>query len=193
MVCYLYYRIGTPLRPYEKPMFYGYTFDRKLAKMFRHYRDMKYFLEKEVTYDKNGKQEFEKRYRKYCIHMGTFETKNPNDLGRNRVAVDIPCTLMEEEMVFTKIDQVLYEIGKSINFYPLLIYGNRSLKSLLKKAKVKEIYDLAQIYFQGTTPTERLFAGDTSFDCTPNIGTRVDQFGIFIYLYGDTLRLGKEG
>ena len=174
-------------------MFYGYTFDRKLAKMFRHYRDMKYFIEKEVTYDKNGKQEFEKRYRKYCIHMGTFETKNPNDLGRDRVAVDIPCTLMEEEMVFTKIDQVLYEIGKSINFYPLLIYGNRSLKSLLKKAKVKEIYDLAQIYFQGTTPTERLFAGDTSFDCTPNIGTRVDQFGIFIYLYGDTMRLGKEG
>lgn len=193
MVCYLYYRIGTPLRPYEKPMFYGYTFDRKLAKLFRHYRDMKYFVEKEVTYDKNGKQEFEKRYRKYCIHMGTFETKNPNDLGRNRVAVDIPCTLMEEEMVFTKIDQVLYEIGKSINFYPLLIYGNRSLKSLLKKAKVKEIYDLAQIYFQGTTPTERLFAGDTSFDCTPSIGARVDQFGIFIYLYGDTMRLGKEG
>ena len=193
MVGYVYYRIGTPLRPYEKPMFYGYTFDRKLAKLFRHYRDMKYFIEKEVDYDKNERREFEKRYRKYCIHIGTFETKNPSDLGRDRVAVDIPCTLMEEEMVFTKIDQVLYEIGKSINFYPLLIYGNRSLKSLLKKVKVKEIYDLAQIYFQGTTPTERLFAGDTSFDCTPSIGTRVDQFGIFTYLYGDTMRLGKEG
>ena len=185
----LFYRIGTPLSPYEKPVFYGYTFDATMAKEFRHYRNMKYFLEKPVEMSAEEKTGFEKRFRKYVIHPTTFETRTENELGRRKTDVTLPCTMIEEEVVFTKIDQVFYEIGKQINFYPLLQIGSSKMKKLLTKAKVRAFYQFATACWQeNMNPDERLFAGETSVDIMEDMDVRVDPFGVFLYLYGDTMR-----
>lgn len=191
--CVIFYRIGTPLSPYEKPILYGYTFDNDQAKDFRRFRNMKYFVEKVVEMTKEEKVNFEKRFRKYVIHPVTFETRSENDFGRRRAEITIPCTMIEEESVFLKIDQVFYEIGRKINFYELLQVGTKELKKLLTDMMVRMFYQFATIYCQEMCPEDRLFAGEKSFDIMGQMDVRVDQFGVFLCLYGDTLRDDIKG
>lgn len=193
-IAYLFYRIGTPTRLYEVPKLYAYTFDKKLAKKFMKTRNMNFFNYKERYIEDPLK--FKDTFRSNNIRMCGFETKSENPLRKKEVIVTIPCTYDEEETIFLQTDKVFFEIGKTIDpiYYRVVKNCNKDFQKVLEILKITPIarfHNYITNDSEGKYPEisieEKLFSGFDGFAVLEDDGMKVDQLGLFIHFFGDTL------
>lgn len=194
----LYYRIGTPERMYETPRLYAHTFDPKLAKKFERYRNMDFFIRRECMIE--DPLLFQDNFRSTSIRICGFETKNPDPLKKRTLDVRIPCTQREEERVFLQTDKVFFEMGRtSDRFYYRMPAFLPEFRTVLSFLKVKEIHNFYlgiekdSNAFPGKEIEESLFSGFDGFGVLEDFNMKVDQLGLFIYYYGDTLNENVKG
>lgn len=194
----LYYRIGTPERMYETPRLYAHTFDPKLAKQFEKYRNMDFFIRRERYIE--DPMLFQDTFRSSKIVIRAFETKNPDLLKKRTLDVRIPCTQGEEEKVFLQTDNVFFEIGRTIDkfYYQIknMVPEMKGMLSLLRSKEIHNFYmgimhDVAE--FPGKEIEESLFSGFDGFGVLEDYNMKVDQLGLFIYYFGDTLNENVKG
>lgn len=198
-IAYLYFRIGTPIRAYEKPMLYAMTFDPKLAKKFEKSRNMDYFVKQEYYVEKPV--QFMDRYKRHKIRICGFETKSEDPLRKKEVIVYLPCTYEEEEQVFLQTDYVFYELGKTIAPAYSAIRGLRPdmkfVLDLLGLDKILRFYNCITADSEGKYPEmsieEKLFSGFDGFATIDDYNMKIDQLGLFIYYFGDTLNKEIKG
>lgn len=204
MTLYRFYLIGTKEHAFEKPILYAYTFDKQLSKSFAKYRNMDYFILEKTEIDKKEQIAIKSQFGKHqYITEGHFETKNPEDLGKNRIIVMIPCTMFEEEQVLHKMDSVFYEIGRTINtdsFFRYLKPRYRKLLNTVGFQTIMGFYTIAASYetynttMDGITRSvnfvhDELMNGRDDFWLMDNL--RVDQLGVFLELFGDTMKIDE--
>ena len=193
-IAYLFYRIGTPTIVYEQPKLYAVTFDKKLAKKFQKTRNMNFFKYKESYIESPNR--FQDIFRSNVIRLCGFETKSSNPLQKRSVIVTLPCTFQEEETVFLQTDHVFYEIGKTIDpmYRRLLMNCNADFKEVLNILKLQPIvgfHNCITSDSEGVYPEmsieEKLFSGFDGFGVLEDHDMKVDQLGLFIHFFGDTL------
>lgn len=190
--CHQFYRIGTREKPFERPELYAFTFDKKLAKLFKTYRDMDYFIydTAEMTYQDHIA--FKDHFKCKNITIGRFKTKNHNTLSTRPKEITLPCTWEEEENVFMKSEWIIYELGRHINFLPMIRMFNEEYDYLIENLKVPQIYQFyqGQYAIPNMNPTDVMFTGcgSSTQSIVTELDIRVDELALFIYCYSDTLR-----
>ena len=191
---YFYYKIGTPTMPEDVPKLYAFTFEKELRDAFEFYRDMKYFVRKEFTFSEKAKQELYKTRSSQRIKIGMFETRSSALIGRHYSIVKIACTYGEEMYVFTQADKIYYEIGRTTGFCAILDCFNAFYADAFEKlcARTVRHFYLNAFYQNGhrVSCDELLFGGVKDLSMINGMernDMRADQFGIFLYLFGDTV------
>lgn len=187
--CYRFYRIGTRNGPYEQPLLYAFTFDKKLAKLFEAYRDMNFFICDKVQMSYREHLEFRDHFKAKNIVVGTFLTKNGNGISLRPQEITIPCTWKEEEAVCLSSEKVFYELGKRIRFLDMVHLFGGKYKDLIDILMIPKVYLFYQAQFElpKVFPEEVLFGGRDTLSIATEIDMRVDELGLFVYFFGDTL------
>lgn len=191
---YFYYKIGTPTAALDVPKLYAFTFEKDLRDAFEFYRDMKYFVRKEISFSEEAKQNLYKTRSSQRIKIGMFETRSTALIGRHYSIVRMACTYGEEMYVFTQADKIYYEIGRTSGFCAILDCFNDYFAEIFDKLSARTIrqFYLNAFYQNGhmVTSDDLLFDGAKDLSMINGMrgnDMRADQFGIFLYLFGDTV------
>lgn len=147
---------------------YAYTDDKKLAKRFKHERNMKLFTCKKVKLDKEGVKYLAEDVNDGILHLATLHTK---DADGKTYDIKLVISKMEEYTVMVEGGDLVASKLMVYAWTPLEIFSPKLRKSL-KVLGYKDCSD--QITF-----------GYESDIFTP------DDLGIFLKHYGDTLDGGE--
>ena len=163
------------------PYLYAYTEKRKLAESFENERNKKIFIKKEKELSKEQWNLFQSHHGSYRLERRGFETGS--DLFGKQY-VYLVATAMEELSVITKADTVFYEIAK----YTMDMEVRCFRKELLRALADLYFFELnkfrGNVQYISSPDSEGFLAGVEAFNTELH---RVDQFGLFMYLYGSTL------
>lgn len=177
MTVYFIYKHGDDIRPF----LYAITDKKKLKDSFMNERKKSLFVVKEKEMTREAFLNVCKYHGKYLLGKRGFETRSPFPDVSSSTIIWLTTTDYEEMDVFTKEDSVILSLGKFTD--DIACAFNKDLLKSLDMLHYFEIYkfvnDRRYSYFvEGVD----LFSSDKY---------RIDMFGVFLYLYGETL--DKEG
>lgn len=182
------------------PFLYAYSTDKELIKRFKETRNMKKFLttSKEVTKDELF--EFTHQYPNYQLKKVTFRTKEEgSNIG---TTIDVVCTWDEEKNTVLSSENDFFTNFKDKLFDPYM-YSDY-VKGILYKLGFFTMYNWLYngLYLNDSDyyPESQCFedstfiSGDLSNIKSPINGVKIsiDQFQVFMMMYGQTMRSKKE-
>ena len=170
------------------PQLYAYTDNKKYAELFRTYRNMNVFKEKEFKLDKNGWLSLNSIHPNNKITIDELETKGRDEFTKD--TIKLPLTYDEVYYVTLKPDEIIDEKFKNIMINPSVF--NSKINESLYALGYFYIYRNVQINFYANYDLDSFYDG---FD-RETIGLKpsymdIDQFTIFMERFGYTINTQK--
>jgi hypothetical protein len=166
------------------PFLYAITDDKELCQTFLETRRSDLFEAVKKDLKKEDYKYFLRDHLSLKLGIKKFRTKSKKDSLSNESIVEIVTTDAEEMDIFMRADETVLEIGKYTQKYPQLF--NKKLLGALLTLHYFEIYKFC------VDCDDPYLSGVDIFDWTTY---KIDELGIFLYLYGNTLdkkKLMKE-
>lgn len=171
----------------DKYPLYAFTNDKKLAKKFMQTRNMKKFIKRVSDIDKNEYVEFANNNRGQMLETYAYDrfvsyTSDPSE--RRMEKIQILTTWEEREMTSVSADDGVNDLTEYVNYNFLpFIFQKKYLNALdtLEFITHWKYLGVPEKYSEFITPDENEKYMDFS---SPNIS--VDEFALYILLYGDT-------
>ena len=165
-----------------------YTDNKKYAELFRTYRNMNVFKEKEFKLDKNGWLSLNSIHPNNKITIDQLETKGRDEFTKD--TIKLPLTYDEVYYVTLKPDEIIDEKFKNIMINPSVF--NSKINESLYALGYFYIYRNVQINFYANYDLDSFYDG---FD-RETIGLKpsymdIDQFTIFMERFGYTINTQK--
>lgn len=162
------------------PFLYAVTDKKQLKTSFMEERKKSMFIVKEKSITKEEFLEFCKRHSKYLLGRRGFRTNSPSSFYNDTV-VYLTATDYEEMDSITKEDQVFFEIGKYTDEDAKAF--NKKILNALNKLHYFEVYKFIN---ELCCYHDSFVSGVDSFHSEK---FSIDSFGVFLYLYGNTLNM----
>lgn len=192
MKIYLFYFRDPNENRRLEPVLYAYTNQKELYEKFKEVRDMNKFLctSREVTKDQY--KDFIHQYPDQQLTETKFTTKDAEFPG-TEISVNIVCTWSEEKTVIIESDESVLRLFTDKVFDPSIL--NMKIKTDLYKLGFFTIYQFLYQNMYIYKPLEGSeYSGVFHKDCLSGDfqrkiqGVKADQFGMFMYLYGGTMK-----
>lgn len=174
----------------ETPSLYAFTNDEKLKKQFLRERKKSLFVVVEKETDKKNYNMLIDKNHRYELKRGRLKTKSSSSLYMTNVeTVEITITSGEEMDIFLKDNSILLDLGKYTD--DIATNFNEDLMIALTELLYYDVLKEWQLPFD--VPT--FFAGYHDIfenkESLLNNSFILDEFGIFMYLFGYTI--SKKG
>ena len=177
MTVYFIYKHGQDIHPF----LYAITDKKKLKDSFVKERKKSLFVVKEKDMTKEQFLQLCSQHGKYLLGKRGFETQSPFPELSSSSVIWLTTTDYEEMDVFTKEDTVLVSLGRYTD----------DIACAFKKELLKALDLLHYFEIYKFVNDRRYSYFVEGVDLFSSENYRIDMFGVFLYLYGDTL--DKEG
>ena len=179
MTVYFIYKHGESFEPF----LYAITDKKKLKDSFVKERNKHMFVVKEKELTKDEFTIICSNHGKYILGRRGFETQSHSPNLQSKSVIYITTTFQEEMDVIEKDDTIFLSLGKFTD--ECAKYFNKKLLAALNTMYYFEIYKFVnEVYCY-----HDYFVRGVDTFTTENY--KIDMFGVFLYLYGDSL--DKEG
>lgn len=177
-----------------EPVLYAYTNKKELYEKFKEVRDMNKFLYTDREITKSQYFDFTHQYPDQQLTETKFTTKD-HEFPGTEISVSMVCTWTEEKTVIIESDESVFRLFKDKVFDPSIL--NTGIKADLYKFGFFTIYQFLYQNMYIYKPLEGSeYSGIFHKDCfggdfqrpIPIRGVKADQFGMFMYLYGGTMK-----
>jgi len=175
MTVYFIYKHGPNIHPF----LYAITDKKKLRDSFMKERKKSMFIVREKIMNKEEFLEICKHHSRYLLGERGFETNSPFPKLSSSSVIWLTTTDYEEMDVITKEDAVILDLGKYTD--DISVAFNKDLLSALEKLHYFEIYKFVN---EVQCFHNYFVAGVDTFSSSRY---HIDMFGVFMYLYGDSL------
>ena len=167
----------------NSPSLYAITDKKELKKSFMEERKKSLFIVKERELNKDEFKDIMKNNSNYLLERRGFITKpsSSNSLLEKRCEVYLTTTSYEEMDVYIKSDSVVLEIAKYTDEVSTVF--NDKLTKALYKLKYFDVMSYKNSVFNVYNP----YVEPLSYKDGTEI-FRIDELGMFIYLYGNTMK-----
>lgn len=165
-----------------KDSLYAITNNKKVLDSFLSERNPKLFKIVKHKMTRETYLYLIKDYHKYQLDFRQLETKSNIDIGRRKIKVAIVATEYEEMDVFLKADKVFTEIGEKL--LEICEYFNEDVLKALETLHYFELYKFSNNF----TEQQHFYDGYYGMPVFDIKNYTIDQLGLFIYLYGNTMQ-----
>ena len=184
MKIYAYYLLEMDMQP-----LYAFAKEKEIAKRFEESRNMNKFLKKELSLNKDDYYQFCDTFKSHQLTVATFTTKDPSRPTTKR-EIKVVCTWDEEKTSIIKQDEA-YQLFFSKNLLPPKIFTGE-VQDTLCALGYHSIY--TWLHDQYFLPFFDMAENDLIYDIDPDEKSvdparyEIETFGIFMYLYGNTMK-----
>lgn len=178
MKLYLIYK-----KTQDVPILYAITNKKYIKDNFVNERKKDMFVVKSKEMPKDEITDFLNTNNRYVLGIRGFET-SCEVLGKvSRTHVYLTTTVSEEMDSFIRSDIAILEMAKKTDSYSK--YFNNKLINALNKLKYFEIYKFKEETYESYS--DKYFENISAFDNYHNGKYCIDSFGVFMFLYGNTI------
>ena len=162
------------------PFLYAVTDKKYLKKSFMEERKKSMFTAIEKIISKEEFLEFCKHHSKYLLGRRGFRTNSPSSFNNDAI-VYLTATDYEEMDVVTKEDCVFLEIGRYTDEEAKVFN-----KDILKALNILHYFEIYKFVNDNHCEYDYFVRGVDKFTSE---NYKIDNFGVFLYLYGNTINM----